>query len=456
MGLLELLTPIYRSIPEIRAPAAKPSLKKRLFWSLAVLLLFFIMGRTRLIGLSAIAAERLAGLQVILASELGSLTTAGISPIVLSSIILQLLIGGGIVKLNLTSMEDRARFQGLQKLLAILMSLFEGFIYTMSGLITAEPGMMVFVALQIAVGSILIIYLDEIVSKYGIGSGVGLFIAGGVGAGFFWMVFMPPGISMMQPAGGLISRFIASFTTGINFLILVPIIMTLLLFLIVTYASAMHVNIPITMGRHGAGGRYPVKLLYVSVMPVILATALFANIKIWAMVTKGIPIISTVFSALEWAVDTPFSLFERLLQHMIAEGFFQALVSMAPDILQAVVYIILMLVLCVIFGKFWVQLGGQSPENIANQLQSSGMYIPGFRKDKRIIEKILNRYIPPITILGSIFIGLLAGVGNMALAGVASGTGILLTVDIVYRLYEELAKQQIMESHPILGKLLGH
>ena len=36
-----------------------------------------------------------------------------------------------------------------------------------------------------------------------------------------------------------------------------------------------------------------------------------------------------------------------------------------------------------------------------------------------------------------------------------SGTGILLTVGIVYRLYEELAKQQLMEMHPMLGRILG-
>ena len=99
-------------------------------------------------------------------------------------------------------------------------------------------------------------------------------------------------------------------------------------------------------------------------------------------------------------------------------------------------------------------MGGQGPEAVSNQLSNSGMYIPGFRRDPRIIRSILDRYIPPITILGSIFVGLLAGLADLTNA-LGSGTGILLTVGIVYRLYEELAKQQLMETNPLMGKLFG-
>jgi preprotein translocase subunit SecY len=103
----------------------------------------------------------------------------------------------------------------------------------------------------------------------------------------------------------------------------------------------------------------------------------------------------------------------------------------------------------------WVKMGSQGPEDIANQLEASGMYIPGFRRDKRIVVKILNKYIPPIAILGSIFVGLLAAFGNMALGTLGSGTGILLTVDILYRIYTELAQQQFMEAYPMLRRFLG-
>jgi preprotein translocase subunit SecY len=98
-------------------------------------------------------------------------------------------------------------------------------------------------------------------------------------------------------------------------------------------------------------------------------------------------------------------------------------------------------------------MGNQSTEAVAAQLERSGMQIPGFRRDKRVIEKVLERYIPPITILGSIFVALLAGLGDFVLAGVTSGTGILLTVGIVYRFYEEIAKTQQEALTKILGKM---
>ncbi|RLG70183.1 MAG: hypothetical protein DRO07_00750, partial [Candidatus Iainarchaeum archaeon] len=242
------------------------------------------------------------------------------------------------------------------------------------------------------------------------------------------------------------------------------------------YAHAMHVNIPITMGRKGLGGRYPVRLLYVSVIPVILAVALFANFVIIASVVKDVPVAGDIMRYLCWATGTPirenlypssgaghwakfntsvYNLFGRVITQIGASGFgalFEE--SMLLNIIQGILYMIFLIIFCIIFGKFWVLMGGQSPEDIANQLESSGMYIPGFRRDRRVIVKILNRYIPTITVLGSIFVALLAGIGNMALGALASGTGILLTVGIVYNLYEQLARMQLKEAHPLLKKLL--
>ena len=119
---------------------------------------------------------------------------------------------------------------------------------------------------------------------------------------------------------------------------------------------------------------------------------------------------------------------------------------------KAAIFLIIFISACVIFGVFWVELGGQGSANIARQLQSSGMFIPGFRRDERILKQILDRYIPTITILGSIFVALLAGVGDMVLGNIASGTGILLTVGIVYRMYEELAKDEFVKANPMLAK----
>ena len=96
------------------------------------------------------------------------------------------------------------------------------------------------------------------------------------------------------------------------------------------------------------------------------------------------------------------------------------------------------------------------PEAVARQIQSSGMQIPGFRRDPRILKKVLERYIPALTILSSALVGLLAVFANLiGTVGNTTGTGLLLTVGIVIRLYEDIAREQAMEMHPVLRKFLG-
>ncbi len=455
MGILDYAEKIAKYLPEVKSPATKPPLMRKLMWTAIALVLFFIMGNISLWGLASSAGDRLGQLQTIMASDVGTLISAGIGPIVLASIILQLAVGSGLIKLDLTSPRGKAQFQSTQKLLGIALCFFEAAVYTFSGLLLPLPGLAVVVILQVAIGSIILLYLDEVVSKYGIGSGIGLFIAGGVSGAFFWQIFRPPISSVLRPelaSGGLIMQFISSLGTGVNFLLFLPVIIAIIIFLIIVFAEGMHVNIPITMGVKGTGGRFPVKLLYISNIPVILAVALFANLHLWAGMTAKIPIIGTIMSGIQWATTSQYNLFYDLIIRIMGEGF-AGLLAMGPLLLQEFVYVIVLIVICVVFGIFWVQMGGQGPEAVAKQLQSSGMSIPGFRRDERIIQKVLERYIPTITILGSIFVALLAAFGDMSLGGLSSGTGILLTVGIVYRLYEELAREQMIAMHPILGKL---
>jgi preprotein translocase subunit SecY len=123
-------------------------------------------------------------------------------------------------------------------------------------------------------------------------------------------------------------------------------------------------------------------------------------------------------------------------------------------VLSVFAYSVLFVLMCVIFGKFWVEVGGQGTENVAGQLQRSGMSIPGFRRDERVLVTVLDRYIPTIVIMGSITVGLLAVFADFT-GAIGTGTGILLTVGIVYRFYEQLAKEQLFESGNFLKTMLN-
>ncbi len=489
MGIFELFDPIYRLLPEVKKPETQAPLNKRILWSVLALVLFFIMGNIAAVGLEASNAGQLAQLQIILASNIGTILTVGIGPIVLSSIILQLLVGGGILSIDLTDPKQKARFTSMQKLLAIILCFVESAIYVVSGLLIPQPGMFALVVLQVAVGSLLLMYLDEVVSKHGIGSGISLFIAGGVAAEVLWRIFNPLNVvgqlaflgEGANAGAGLLWQFFATiplegilvaFTNNI-----LPIVFTFVVFFVVVFAEGMHINIPIAVGRAGHKARFPVKFLYVSNIPVILAAALFANVQLWSSLLTGrlsaVPIVGVFLEKLVQFVASiviaPFRLVETLIVQTTSEGFaifgtigsqmvqsIQTLtfVGVGGLILHGFLYVLVLVVLCVIFGKFWIEMAGQGPEAISGQLEKGGMFIPGFRRDPRVVQSILERYIPPITIISSALVGLLAGFADLT-GALGSGTGILLTVGIVYRLYEELAKQQMIEMHPVLGQFFG-
>ena len=108
----------------------------------------------------------------------------------------------------------------------------------------------------------------------------------------------------------------------------------------------------------------------------------------------------------------------------------------------------------VMFSMFWVQTSGLDAKSQARQMMASGLQIPGFRKDQRVLERMLQRYIGPLTVMGALAVGFLAASADL-LGALVSGTGLLLTVMIIYRLYEDIAKQHMMDMNPMMRKFMG-
>lgn len=446
--MIEKLQPIFSILPQVKSPEHRISFKEKLKWTGIILVLYFLLTQIPLYGLSPIAVDQFAQLRAVIAGSFGSILTLGIGPIVSASIVLQLLVGGKILKLDLSKHEDKAMFQGTQKLLAIIFTLFEAMVLVFTGAISAISGDYVWILiLQMTIGGFLIIFLDEVVSKWGFGSGVGLFIAASVSqeiiVGSFNIFSSPtqPGV----PAGK-IPAFIYSLTTGTpNFDYLGPVIAVIIVFLIVVYAESMRVEIPLSSGRvKGARGKYPLRFIYASNMPVILASALLLNVQLFANIFQkiGYPILGTIsngqaVSGIAYLLTPP-----RSLDMIFTEP------------IHVLVYGIVFISICVLFAVLWVELSNIGPKAVAKQLHQMGMQIPGFRSSRRQFEKILKKYIPAITVLGGAFVGLLAFGADLT-GALGGGTGVLLTVGIVYRLYEEIAQEQLMDMHPMLRKFLG-
>ena len=435
---MKKLVPILEKIPEVELPIKEITFKEKLKWTGIVLVLYFIMGCIDIYTAGAQIPAIFEFWQTITASKMGTLITLGIGPIVTAGIIMQLLVGSGIIQMDLSIPENRALFQGCQKLLSIIMCFVEALLFVGAGAFGALTPMLAFlIVIQIALGSIILIYLDEVVSKYGIGSGIGLFIAAGVSQTIFVGTFGPE---------GYLWKFLNSLIQGVpNIEYIAPILGTIIVFLIVVYAESMRVEIPLAHGRiKGAVGKYPIKFVYVSNIPVILAAALLANVQLWGLVLyrMGVPILGhyeggRAIDGIAYYLSTPYGL-----------------LNVISDPLHAIVYLITMIILSVIFGIFWVETTGLDPKSMAKRIGSLGMAIKGFRKSEKAIEQRLRRYIPPLTVMSSAFVGFLAAVANFT-GALGGGTGVLLTVSIVYRMYEQLLREKVSELHPAIAKLLN-
>ena len=124
------------------------------------------------------------------------------------------------------------------------------------------------------------------------------------------------------------------------------------------------------------------------------------------------------------------------------------------DIPMALAYILLLTGGAVLFSLFWVQTSGQDASSVAKQIKKAGLHIAGFRTDEKILEKVLKRYIFPLTIMGGMAVGILAATADL-LGALSRGTGILLAVMIIYRMYEDIAKQHMMDMNPAMRKIMG-
>ncbi|MFN3910180.1 MAG: preprotein translocase subunit SecY, partial [Candidatus Anstonellaceae archaeon] len=123
-NVLNFLRPIISFLPEVKPPITFPSTSDRLFWTAAALLIFFVMYHVPAVGLDQRVFSSLSFLQIITASKIGTLITAGIGPIILASIFMQLLVGSKIIELDLSDPNQKSLFHGAQKLLAIILCFF--------------------------------------------------------------------------------------------------------------------------------------------------------------------------------------------------------------------------------------------------------------------------------------------------------------------------------------------
>jgi preprotein translocase SecY subunit len=467
---IELFKPIARFFPDIKSPDRKVAFNEKIFWTVIALVVYFVMSQVPLYGVTQTGAnDPLGALRVIFASNRGTLMELGIGPIVTAGLILQVLAGSKMINLDMSNSEDRSLFTSASKILSVVMTIFEASAYILGGTygtlkITSE----IVILLQLVAAGLIVLLLDELLQKgWGLGSGISLFIAAGVAASIWWDSIAPMGPMADGHYLGAVVAFGQSllgrqdlraiFTRQQGLPDMVAFLTTVGVFIIIIYLNGMRVEIPVSYARYrGFRGKFPIKLFYVSNIPVIFAAALFGNIYF--------------ISQLIWqkynSTNTNFWL--NLLGKFVIQGqqyqpagglvYYvvppRSLALAIQDPLRALIYTILLVAGCVFFAVTWVEVGGMDARAVARQLLDSGMQIEGFRRSEMPIRQMLERYIPTVTILGAIIIGLIAA-GADFLGAFGSGTGILLTVGIIEQYYQILVKEKITEMYPAARGILG-
>ena len=497
--------------PTITKPERHVRFNEKLWTTTLVLIIYFAMTNVMIWGLSGQALDLFSGFRSIMAGASGTIMHLGIGPIVTGSIIMQLFAGAKIIRLDLQDSEDKAMYQGVQKLLVLLMIPIEsipqtyGFLDPTEALIT-NYGMgwanFVIVA-QLFAGSYLVFLLDELVSKWGIGSGISLFIAAGVAQSTFVGTLSPMpatsgmDYSLQNPPSGTLPMIFYMFReasnaemisqNGFETILLTHVnpvaalFSSVVVFLVVAYAESSKLELPLTHGKvRGHRGKYPIRLVYASNIPVILMAALLANINMFTLLFWNHPTLqktpilgkegwgsmSEYIGTYEPGSSTPsggFAWYSSMVNGV--NDWLIPLLNQQGDIYghslwqiggHVIFYVTLMTVGSMVFAKFWIDTTNMGSKDVAKQIERTGMQIPGFRKNPLVLERILERYIPPVTYFSGAFVGLLAaGADLLGTVGNATGTGLLLAVGIILRTYEQIQKEQAMEMHPMLRQFFG-
>ncbi len=479
------LRDLFNYIPEVKSPSEKKlDFNTKLKWTLIVLGAFFILANVSLFGLSANALSRFEYLAIILGTDFGSIISLGIGPIVMASIILQLLSGSGIINIDTTTAEGKKFFGGLQKLLTFFFIVFEAMIYVLMQGLQALPGFTWIVIGQLILGGLAIFYMNELSEKWGFGSGVSLFI----GAGVSWRI-ITSALQFVDTQGrnclldfkntacsgkilvliqSVINKYPIEFVSAAA-----AILATIVIFLAVVWAQSLKVEIPLSFGRiRGYSIKWPLSFFYASVIPVILVSALLANMQLFGGLIENVaaPCLDNAVEGAVCAGSAKIASYFTFFGHFV-DG--QAVSGMAfwlgstnilellirggflwIYLIQGITHMLFFIIFCAIFSVFWVKTSGMDSKAQAQKIAASGLQVAGFRQDIRILESILDRYIMPLTVMGGAAIGFLASITNM-MGALVAGTAMLLVIMIMFQFYQSIAQKHAEDMNPAMKKFMG-
>lgn len=454
------MAPILPFLPEIKSPVKAVQLNEKLVWTGTSLLVFLVCCQIPLYGIATASdSDPFYWMRLMMAANRGSLMELGITPIVTSGLVMQLLVGVQIISVDQSDEYESELYKGSQKLVGILITIVHAFANVFSGMYgdlgDIGFGNALLIIIQLVCSGIIVILLDEMLSNgYGLGSGISLFITTNICETIVWQAFSPYTINTgngTQFEGAVISLFYLMLTRSDKVRALkeafyrpglpniTNLIATVFVFFVVIFFQGFKVNIPVSSDGSRQVGSYPIKLFYTSNIPIMLQSALVSNLyfmsqMLWSQF-PGNPLAALLgrWETIEGRGGQTYP--AGGLVYYISRP--DSLSSFVADPLHAIVYIAFVLGTCAFISSTWISVSNQTPDDVAKQLRQQRMSMPGHRAGS--LKRYLNMYIPIAASFGGVCIGALSIVADL-MGAIGSGTGILLAVTNIFGYYETIQK----------------
>eukprot|EP00442_Polarella_glacialis_P019713 CAMPEP_0115075820 /NCGR_PEP_ID=MMETSP0227-20121206/16083_1 /TAXON_ID=89957 /ORGANISM="Polarella glacialis, Strain CCMP 1383" /LENGTH=472 /DNA_ID=CAMNT_0002462891 /DNA_START=90 /DNA_END=1508 /DNA_ORIENTATION=+ len=460
--VIDLVKPVMCVLPEVATPERRIPFREKILWTGISLFVFLVCCQVPLYGIAQNkSSDPFYWMRVILASNRGTLMELGISPIVTSGMVMQLLAGSKLIDVDQSLKEDRALFSGAQKLFGMAITMGEAMAYVLSGMYgevkDLGAGNAILIIMQLFFAGVMVLLLDELLQKgYGLGSGISLFIATNICETIVWKSFSPTTMTTAKGTefeGAVVAMFHLLITRSDKLTALkeafyrqgapniTSLLATFLVFFVVIYFQGFRVELPVKNAKvRGHSGVYPIKLFYTSNIPIILQTALVSNLYFFSQLLykkfKGNMLVNMLGQWQEVDYSGQSIPVGGIVYYISPPHSFG---EIWEDPIHALFYVVFILVSCALFSKTWIDVSGTAPRDVAKQLRDQQLMMPGYREQD--IPKVLSRYIPTAAAFGGACIGALTICADF-LGAIGSGTGILLAVTIIYQYFETLSKEQ--------------
>jgi len=421
-----MLTNIYEFFTKL---VKSPDIRRKIGVTAVVLMVFRLVAHVPAAGIDTNSLQELFSgsallslLDVFSGGTLAnfSIMALGLTPYINASIILQLLTFV-VPKLEELSKEGEYGQEKINQYTRIITVPFAGFqafaMYTLLLNQGVIPGMstpqLVALVITMVAGTMLAVWLGELISEYGVGNGISVLIFAGILARL--PVVLGQTIATVQPED--LARIA-------GFLAFAVVIVALIVFM-----NEATRRIPINYSRRArnstvASSYLPLRLNQAGVIPIIFAVSL-------VLLPQFMGQFLSASDNVKLAEIGNFLLTLFDPQNFFYTAFYFLLVVGFTYFYTAVVF---------------------NPEKIAENLQKSGGYIPGIRPGKQT-EKYLAKVLNRITLIGALFLGFIAvlpsllqniiGLSNLAIGG----TGILIVVSVVLEVTRDLEAQLVMRKY---------